>query len=299
MSASCGFLRRSLPRLNLYIRLGVRQNASPEEIKAAFRELAKKYHPDLNPGLPEALEKFKKIQEAYSVLSNDSSRRQYDSSSHWDGDVWPNRSRPPPGARPWGPSDRDNVWNKTETMGHFNWRKRHEEWARREASHYADTDSTDDGGGDSADGSAASSATASPSSSSRSGRSRPIFRTSEANAEAMRKRMSREELEEAERERDAQMDAWRAEVERQFAQMKQAKEEAEGPQLGVASGWFRRRHQTASESAHERFEKKKDVWDRAEAREAADTWWVRLRGALFVAVAAPLVFTFGKVFLYG
>ncbi len=58
--------------------LGVSKNASKEEIKRAYRRLAKKYHPDLNPGDKEAQEKFKDINEAYEVLSDDNKRRQYD-----------------------------------------------------------------------------------------------------------------------------------------------------------------------------------------------------------------------------
>ena len=56
--------------------LGVSKNASKDEIKRAYRKLAKKYHPDLNPGNKEAQEKFKDINEAYEVLSDDSKRSQ-------------------------------------------------------------------------------------------------------------------------------------------------------------------------------------------------------------------------------
>lgn len=61
-----------------YETLGVKRDASPEELKKAFRELSKKYHPDRNPGDKEAEDKFKEINEAYSVLSNPEKRRQYD-----------------------------------------------------------------------------------------------------------------------------------------------------------------------------------------------------------------------------
>ncbi len=58
--------------------LGVKRDASKEDIKKAYRRLARRYHPDLNPGNKEAEERFKEIQEAYSVLSNDEKRKAYD-----------------------------------------------------------------------------------------------------------------------------------------------------------------------------------------------------------------------------
>ncbi len=58
--------------------LGVKRNASKEDIKKAYRRLAKRYHPDLNPGNKEAEEKFKEAQEAYEILSNDEKRKAYD-----------------------------------------------------------------------------------------------------------------------------------------------------------------------------------------------------------------------------
>jgi curved DNA-binding protein len=63
---------------NYYRVLGVSKNASKDEIKKAFRKLALKYHPDQNKDNKEAEEKFKKINEAYAVLSNDEKRKQYD-----------------------------------------------------------------------------------------------------------------------------------------------------------------------------------------------------------------------------
>lgn len=59
--------------------LGVSRNASKDDIKKAYRELAKKYHPDLNPdNKKEAEEKFKEISEAYEVLMDDEKRQRYD-----------------------------------------------------------------------------------------------------------------------------------------------------------------------------------------------------------------------------
>jgi len=63
---------------NYYKLLGVNKNASKEDLKKAFRKLAMKYHPDKNKDDKAAEEQFKKINEAYAVLSNDEKRKQYD-----------------------------------------------------------------------------------------------------------------------------------------------------------------------------------------------------------------------------
>jgi molecular chaperone DnaJ len=62
--------------------LGVRSQATDQELKSAYRKLALQYHPDRNSGSQQAEEKFKELNEAYAVLSNPESRRRYDRFGH-------------------------------------------------------------------------------------------------------------------------------------------------------------------------------------------------------------------------
>ena len=66
-----------MPR-DYYEVLGVQKSASEEEIKKAYRKLAREFHPDRNPGDKTAEGKFKEVQEAYDVLSDQTKRSQYD-----------------------------------------------------------------------------------------------------------------------------------------------------------------------------------------------------------------------------
>jgi molecular chaperone DnaJ len=72
---------------NLYEILGVAKGASDDEVKKAYRKLARQYHPDKNPGDKEAEERFKELQAAYDVLSDPEKRQAYDSYGSPDGRV--------------------------------------------------------------------------------------------------------------------------------------------------------------------------------------------------------------------
>ncbi len=63
---------------DLYKVLGVDRKATPEEIKKAYRKLARQYHPDRNPGDEKAEERFKEISAAYDILGDADKRKQYD-----------------------------------------------------------------------------------------------------------------------------------------------------------------------------------------------------------------------------
>ena len=62
--------------------LGVSKTATDDELKKAYRKLAKQYHPDVNPNNPEAEAKFKEAGEAYQILSNPENRAKYDQFGH-------------------------------------------------------------------------------------------------------------------------------------------------------------------------------------------------------------------------
>ncbi len=67
---------------NYYDVLGVKPDATPEEIKLAYRKLAKQYHPDIDPGNPEHEKRFRRIKEAYDTLIDPKRRRKYDYMGH-------------------------------------------------------------------------------------------------------------------------------------------------------------------------------------------------------------------------
>jgi curved DNA-binding protein CbpA len=89
---------------NHYKILGISSNASQEEIRRSFRNLALKYHPDRNKNIEEAKQKFVQIAEAYDILSDEQARKNYDSNIYNYGSynyaARPRRERTSSSARP-------------------------------------------------------------------------------------------------------------------------------------------------------------------------------------------------------
>lgn len=94
--------------------LGVSKSSSPEEMKKAYRRLARKYHPDVNKGDKKSEEKFKEISQAYDVLGDPEKRKKYDQFGQWSEQggfdprrqayrTWSWTSGAPPGGGPGGP----------------------------------------------------------------------------------------------------------------------------------------------------------------------------------------------------
>src|SRR6202789_4168556 len=77
------------PKKDYYEILGVKKSASAEDIRKAFRKLARKYHPDVNPGDKSAEEKFKTLSEANDVLSDPKKRKIYDQVGFYSDNIDP------------------------------------------------------------------------------------------------------------------------------------------------------------------------------------------------------------------
>lgn len=104
LGATVGANMATTTKQDYYEVLGVPRRASLKDIRTAFRKLARKYHPDLNPGDKAAEEKFKQIQEAYDVLSDSKKRQTYDQYGFYSENL-------PPGGYPGGPSASDSGVN--------------------------------------------------------------------------------------------------------------------------------------------------------------------------------------------
>jgi molecular chaperone DnaJ len=85
------------PKHDYYQTLGVARDAGQEEIRKSYRKLARKHHPDLNPGDKSSESRFKEVQEAYDVLGDDEKRKMYDQVGYYS-----ESGMPPPGPPPNG-----------------------------------------------------------------------------------------------------------------------------------------------------------------------------------------------------
>src|SRR5271155_401359 len=77
------------PTKDYYAVLGVKKTATADDIRKAFRKLARKHHPDVNPGDKRAEEKFKEISEANDVLSDEKKRKVYDALGYYSDQIDP------------------------------------------------------------------------------------------------------------------------------------------------------------------------------------------------------------------
>ena len=103
---------------DFYNILGVSENATDDEIKKSYRRLAKKYHPDANPGDKQSESKFKEISEAHEILSDKSKRSQYDQMRRYGGTGFTG-SRPGPSGQQFDPNDLSSAFGEFGGFGSF------------------------------------------------------------------------------------------------------------------------------------------------------------------------------------
>src|SRR4026208_2512342 len=89
----------SAPKHDYYETLGVPRKASADDTRKAYRKLARKYHPDLNPGDKSSEDRFKTVQEAYDILSDAKRRQMYDQFGFYSDSGFPGAGGYPPGGQ--------------------------------------------------------------------------------------------------------------------------------------------------------------------------------------------------------
>lgn len=107
----------SATKQDYYETLGVGRSANADEIRKAYRKLARKYHPDLNPGDKAAEERFKKVQEAYDVLSDENKRKVFDQYGFYSDSIPPNGGGAPGGGPGFGGFDFNEYLRQQQAAG--------------------------------------------------------------------------------------------------------------------------------------------------------------------------------------
>src|ERR1700754_7661 len=101
-----------------YQTLGVERGANADEVRKAYRKLARKHHPDLNPGDKAAEDRFKKVQEAYDILSDENKRKVYDQYGFYSDNIPPNGGgRPGAGGPNFGGFDFNEYIRQQQAAG--------------------------------------------------------------------------------------------------------------------------------------------------------------------------------------